>query len=461
MSGAIGISALLLMSQVALAVMSPKLAHAAVKDIFDVAPLVGLLSAPALMGLFFARSQLRQAQGRWPFCFMIGLGFVMRLVWFGAPPPLEDDFYRYLWDGAVVAAGVNPYALSPEEIVRDAPAPPAIAALAAAGKSTLDHINFPEYTTIYPGAAQVAFAAAYVLAPWSVGGLRIVFLLADVAALGLVLFLLRELGQPRIMAGLFWCNPLVVLASIAAVHVDALLGPLMLGALVAAHRIKPVLCAALLALAVGVKIWPALLAPLLARAQFGDWRRLALAAAVLAIVAGAALTPLLAAASLPNRSGLVAYASLWHSNNAPFAWLTELFGAFAGDSAFWTKNALRFLSGFAAAATAAIIAVRPVHDLRDLLARALVVAATVFYLSPAQFPWYALWFLPLAAVAQSWPLLLASATLPLYYLFFPLAEMGQRAVFQNGVAFLHAAPVWAWLLWRWFDCSKTRGAGAA
>ncbi len=27
---------------------------------------------------------------------------------------LEDDYQRYLWDGAVTAAGANPYAVSPQ-----------------------------------------------------------------------------------------------------------------------------------------------------------------------------------------------------------------------------------------------------------------------------------------------------------------------------------------------------------
>lgn len=450
-----GVLLLLLISQMALAALSPGLTHTAVKHLADVAPLVALLSGPALVGLFFARSFTFRTAPAGCFWLMIGVGFAMRLIWFGAPAPLENDFHRYLWDGAVVAAGVDPYAFAPEQIADGASIPPALMQLAAAGQATLDRINFPDYTSIYPGAAQLAFAAAHRLAPWSAEGLRLVFLLADAAALGVILALLSELGRPRMSAALYWCNPLVVLAGVGAVHVDALLPPLVLGALLAAHHMRPALAAALLALAVGVKIWPALLAPLLARHRLADWRRLVPAALAFTLIAGAALAPLFAAAFF-DRSGLSAYAVIWHNNNAPFAWLSGMLGWFMGADNIWAGRLLRLAAALAGASIALLLAARPLDDLRGLLTRALAISASVFYLSPAQFPWYGLWFLPLAAVTQCRPLLLASATLPFYYLFFPLAEMGERGLFQNGAAFLHAAPVWTWLLWRRFGARGAR-----
>lgn len=453
MTRIIGVLLLLLVSQIALAMLSPGFTHAAVKQLADAAPLVALLSGPALVGLLCARSLANDGALAHSFWLIICVGLAMRLVWFGAGAPLEDDFHRYLWDGAVVAGGFNPYAFSSEQVRLGMSIPPALLELAATGRPTLDRINFPEYTSIYPAFAQLVFAATHLLAPWNVDGFRLILLLADVATLGVILALLAELGQPRILAALYWCNPLVVLAGAAAVHVDALLPTLVLGAILAAQRKRTVLSAALLALAVGVKIWPALLAPLMARNGLPTWRRFVPAAIVFALIAGAALAPLFAAA-FSGHSGLSGYATLWHNNNAPFAWLSGVLKWVAGDDNVWTGNLLRFALAVASAANALLISARPVNDLRDLLSRALAVAATVFYLSPAQFPWYALWFLPLAVVVQCWPLLLASATLPFYYLFFPLAEMGECAVFQNGVALLHAGPVWAWLSWRLLRSSQ-------
>lgn len=456
----IWIGILLAASQIALVALSPRLTHAAAKDFADVAPLVGLLSATAAVGLVYMRSMraVTVDQSRtppiWP---MIGLGLAMRLMWFATAPPLEDDFYRYLWDGAAVASGRSPYAISPAQAATAQNGISPVEQLGEAGRSTLEHINFPEYTSIYPGAAQLAFGAAHIVAPWNVDGLRLIFVIADVATLAILLRLLAELDRPHMIAALYWCNPLIVFAGVATVHVDLLLGPLVLGAMFAAYRMRSIACSPLLALAVGVKIWPILLAPLIARAHLDRRRYPVLAIFVFGIVAGTLLAPLFAA-SFTDRSGLAAYAAHWQNNNAPFAWLCGLLDCVSGDDSRSTAKALRFLSGFSASVVAAIVAFRPVEDLRDLLTRALIVAATVFYLSPAQFPWYALWFLPLAAAVQCWPLLLASVTLPVYYLFFPMAAMGERALFQNGVAILHAAPVWAWLLWRRIHDAKTHCA---
>jgi len=49
-----------------------------------------------------------------PIFLLIGVG--LRLVFFGSTPVYENDFKRYLWDGAVTASGENPYRFSPAEI---------------------------------------------------------------------------------------------------------------------------------------------------------------------------------------------------------------------------------------------------------------------------------------------------------------------------------------------------------
>ena len=75
---------------------------------------------------------------------------VMRLSLLGAEPALSGDIYRYVWDGRVQAAGVNPY--------RYVPAAPELAHLRDTAISP--HINRANYAvTIYPPAAQAIFLA--------------------------------------------------------------------------------------------------------------------------------------------------------------------------------------------------------------------------------------------------------------------------------------------------------------
>lgn len=429
------VALILLVSQAILALTSTWLLQPGVQTATVTALFTALLIIPAAAGFAVAPRLARLEPAPGPLGIVIAIGLAMRLVWFAAPPPLETDFYRYLWDGAVLGAGVNPYTFSPEQALQDIGLPNAIAKLADAGRPLLDGVTFPNLTSIYPGTAQIVFAMAQRLAPWNVNGLRLIFLLADVATLLALVALLRALRRSPLWVALFWCNPLMVMVTVATVHVDALLPPLILGAFLAMHRRKPILSLALLALATGVKIWPVLLAPLLMR---GDLLkpRLLLPALTFVAIAAATLLPLLAASG-SGHSGLSAYSASWSNNNGPFAGTIAFLHWLWGEQGNSLERLLRL--GLAGAGTVAAVAftMQPMNGLRDHLTRALAIAATLFYLSPAQFPWYALWFMPLAAVLECWPLLLASVTLTIYYASIPLSH----------VAALHAVPIWAWLLW--------------
>lgn len=411
----------------------------------EVAALIALLSVPAAIGLLAAPSVLGLPPSRLAMAVMIGAGLAMRLVWFGGAAPLEDDFYRYLWDGAVVSAGGNPYEVAPAAV--HGVAGPGAGILAQA--SVLARINFPELTTIYPGVAQAVFAAAHVVAPWKLDGLRAVFLAVDLSGLWVMIALLGRLGQSPLAAGLYWLNPLAVFAIFGTGHVDGVLVPLLLGLVLALIAAWPVMAAGLLALAVGVKIWPLVLAPLVFAQIWRGRERVGLAAAVFVVICVAALSPL-AVASLGRASGLAAYANGWSNNNGPFAWASYGLYLLAGASAA-AQVGLRVVVAVCVAAVAVWAALQPVMRPERLLQLALIVAASLFYLQPTQFPWYALGFLPLAAVTRCWPLLLSAVTLPAYYLFFPLWNSGQGDAFQYGVAFVHAVPVGAWLVWRWLQ----------
>jgi hypothetical protein len=194
-----------------------------------------------------------------------------------------------------------------------------------------------------------------------------------------------------------------------------------------------------LGLAIGVKFWPLLLAPLLARIV-GPSLRPVIIGALAAVLTALALCLSAVLSSLSAGSGLSAYAAGWSVNNMPFAWVSWLFYTVApGDGERLLRFALALIVGIAALA----VALRPVADLERATVRALVIVALLFYLSPAQFPWYAAWFIPLAAATGNRPLLLASATLPIYYLFFPLAAAGHRDIHSFGLAVLHLLPVLA------------------
>jgi hypothetical protein len=436
-----GGAVVLVLGQVWLRYATAGLTHQTATTLWAVAPLV--LGLGGMTGLFLiAATRLGRVDAtRGAVAMVLVAGLAMRLVWLGAPAPLEDDYKRYLWDGAVVAHGLDPYRHPPATFGAGRQVPAGYEAVAAAGQETARAANFPELRTIYPSVAQAAFALAHILAPFDVDGLRAVFIAAELTGAMAAMAVLGALGASPLWAALYWCNPTMVYTLVAIAHVDALLPVLVLGALLASMRGRTMVAAGLIAAGAGVKIWPLLLAPLvLWRARHQPMRMLA-AASVLAAALAVATGPLLLSALEPA-SGLAAYSAHWSNNNAIYAWTAWGTNALFGETG---QRGLRLFLALTAGGIAVWLALRDDRTARGLAGSFLAIAALTFYLSPAEFPWYTAWFLPLAAVVRNWPLLLASALIPVYYLFFPLWAAQQGDLFFFGVGFLHALPVLGWL----------------
>src|SRR5262245_35795101 len=45
---------------------------------------------------------------------ILGFAFLFRLTLFWCTPSLSEDIYRYIWDGRVQMAGINPYRYPPQ-----------------------------------------------------------------------------------------------------------------------------------------------------------------------------------------------------------------------------------------------------------------------------------------------------------------------------------------------------------
>lgn len=362
----------------------------------------------------------------------LALGLAMRLPWLFAPPVLNTDWLRYLWDGALVAHGFSPWGPPPAAAVPEA--------LGAAGAALHAALPFAHLRSIYPGTAQASFALAHLLVPFEMLGLRLVMLGGEAATLLLMTALLRRAGWPAGRAAIWWCCPLLPVLLVGNAHVDALLVPLLLGAAWAALAARGVTAGVLLGLAAGVKLWPVLLAPLLARAL--PRRAWPGAAVGLLVVAGVTIAPLMASLAAPD-AGLRAYAGRWLVNNAPFAWARAALGLLVDQPDAWLRPAAALLGGV----VALFVAWRAAPGPAGLLGGMMAVGAVTFYLSPANYPWYALWFLPFAALTAFRPLLLAAVVLPVYWLWFPMDLRGVSGWFTSTLAALHALPV-AWALAR-------------
>ena len=363
----------------------------------------------------------------------------MRAPMWLAPPAAHADYNRYLWDGALVANGRNPYRLSPRRAAQADLDDAKILSLARAGREVLAEVNHPKLRTVYPPFAQALFAAAYWLTPFDVTGWRVVLLAFDVLAAAMVISLLRAAGRPAAWALVYLWNPLMVVETYLFAHVDLVAAALVIAFAWALWRGRTVLAALALAAAVGAKLWPAILAGFLVRAEWRRPRRLALAGGLFAVSLAAMAIPFSAAFGGAD-SGMTAYAKTWQGEMGAYAFFDE-----AGWW-LWRKCPLgvdgrylgRGLMMLVLLVPAVWLAAAKAQTAHALCRRVTLVILAMLLLAPTVWPWYYVAVIPLAAVAPAAALLAWTLLLPLMYL--------PRSALPGGaLMWIVHLPVWALL----------------
>jgi rSAM/selenodomain-associated transferase 2/rSAM/selenodomain-associated transferase 1 len=419
--------------------LSPHFAWDAAIDSKPVVPFVLIQLAAGIAYLLTLRA-LERSSARVLLGLVIVTGLAMRLLQFPATPILEDDFYRYLWDGALALHGVNPFAHVPADLLSgDASLPDEGAPLIEQGREVLARINHPWLRTIYPPTAQAFFALAHLIAPFELLGLRVVWLGLDMVALLLIHGLVRERSDSTFRLAIYWLNPLLVITVFNAGHMElTLVVPMLLVVWLACRR-SHIASFGAMALACGAKVWPVLWVPLLMR---WSTRRGALLGIGLFTLLAALLAWPIVLAGLGPTSGLSAYAQRWQMNDSAYLLVHELVSRFSSAHG---HTLARIITASLVLVVGAIALLRYRPDPSWLAGSMLAVAAALFLLSPTQFPWYYLWVLPLLSITPVWSLLALTASLSLYYLRFPLSAAGQAAWFDYGVVWFQFVPIWVWL----------------
>ncbi|MCU0663607.1 MAG: glycosyltransferase 87 family protein [Myxococcota bacterium] len=391
------------------------------------------------------------------------LSMAMRGIAFAGPVLLSDDIYRYVWDGRVSLAGVDPYAH-----------PPSDDALSSLRDENWARINHPTMRTIYPAGAQMLFAGLAWLAPHP-NGFRAAMGLFDVLVVALIFALAlgpfdstlsseQRRGHAARAALAYGLCPLACVESTMSGHLDsaALAGLLSALALLRTKRIAGFAVGLLLGLGAAIKLAPTLVLPFFARRRWTAALGFALGVTIF-------FAPFV-------RSGLDAFETLdafarrWEGNAGPFALvklaLEKTITALAGASSSAQMVHLRSLDELALAVQGTFFSLHkdgpmdpqrpgafPVTDLAlagtkalgalallstciaawrrrgGPLDQAYLVLAALVLVSPVLHPWYALWVLPLAAVRGVWPWFAFAAVLPLGYL--PLFSWWTRGAWRE------------------------------
>jgi alpha-1,6-mannosyltransferase len=329
---------------------------------------------------------------------VIATAALLRLLALTAPVFLSDDINRYIWDGRVAAAGINPY--------RYIPTDPELVPLR--DESVFPYINRNNYApTIYPPVAQMLFLATNRLGG-TVLSVKLVFVLIEAVGIGALFIILRIAGLPRERVLLYAWHPLPVWEIAGSGHVDAAMVALVAIALAAALIGRRVWSGAALAAATLVKFFPVVLVPAMWRptkANLGDWRWIT---AYLAVII---------AAYLPYID--VGWRVLGF---LPGYVIEENLAAGAG---FWLLDLLRRVAPVPLLAYIAVavvivgsLTIGALHRGPDRTASlrwaALLATATTVLASP-HYPWYFVWLVALLTVAPWWPAWWLTVTAVLLY----------------------------------------------
>ena len=212
---------------------------------------VGLLGLAVLVYFDTVRLVLHRARPRQAVWLVLGLALIMRVVLIANPWLLSSDIYRYVWDGRVQAAGINPYRYIPADA----------ALIPLRDRAIYPNVNRRTYArTIYPPAAEAVFAIVGRISQ-TVIAMKLAMLACEVVA---VLCLLRLLSLARLPAErvlIYAWNPLVLWSFACDGHVDAIAIGLLAVALLCRAERRFGAGGAFLAGAVLVKFLPIVVAP--------------------------------------------------------------------------------------------------------------------------------------------------------------------------------------------------------
>jgi alpha-1,6-mannosyltransferase len=344
------------------------------------------LTVPACVLAFAATQVAERTPSNRALWLIFGIGIALRIYVLLFDPLLSSDIFRYVWDGRVQAAGINPY--------RYFPAHDAVAHLREA--TIFPEINRPDYAvTIYPPVAEFFFLIVTRIGE-NVNVMRLALLACEAVSVTLILLFLRRMERPTTRVVAYFWHPLPIWEIANGGHVDALAVALMLLGLWVALTGRAMRGAAVITLGMLVKPYVApALAPLW---RPWDWKMPLIVIAIIALCylpylsVGWGVLGFLTKGYL-TEEGIISGNDLWLLS----VWRLA-FGAHRGDLVAYAAVAASILLFMAFSA-----ARRPNRTIASSLTDTNMLMLVVLLLLSPNYPWYFLAIVPFVALCGNAP----------------------------------------------------------
>src|SRR5690349_10384619 len=350
---------------------------------------------------------------------VLGLVFaaLFRVSILFSPPYLSDDIYRYVWDGRVQAAGINPY--------RYIPADEALAPLR--DEQIYPNMNRRDTAhTIYPPVAEAFFLLVTRFSE-SVTWMKAAMIGFEAVAVWALVQLLTSFGFARQRVLIYAWHPLAIWEFAGSGHLDAMAVAFIALALLAHRKRGEISTGLLLACATLVKLFPAVLFPALYLRR--SWK-MPLAFAVTILVA---YLPYLSVGPVGVLGYLPGYASERGMVNGEQYYLLAVarraLGAQVPSSVY-----MIFAAGVLGVVAVWIVRDRSQNELR-YLRNGLILASLFILLLAPHFSWYFTWLIPFLCFIPSLAVFyLTSASFLLYLTW--LGDSPDRMLVLKGLIFV-------------------------
>lgn len=176
-------------------------------------------------------------------------------------PALSDDFYRFIWDGRVLASGANPFDHVPSFYMNSSHALPGLDA------DLYEKLNSKHRFSSYPPVCQFIYWISVKLSPDSIHGsvlvVKNILLLFEIGTIWLIKRLTPNFNLPAASVLIYALNPLVILEIAGNVHFEGLMVFFFLLAIYALLRGNTIVSAGAYAFSVCTKLIPLIVLPLL------------------------------------------------------------------------------------------------------------------------------------------------------------------------------------------------------
>ena len=341
---------------------------------------------------------------------VLGGAFVFRLILVPSVPVHENDIYRYIWDGKVSVAGVNPYKYAP---IRASIKPASVdqqngfetlKSIRDEDPKSYRHISYKDIPTVYPPLTQLVFAVSTLLVPGSIWSMKLIFVFFDMAVVVLIYMVLRLLKENPLYVIVYAWNPLVLKEFANSGHNDALAICCVMAAVYLILKEKYTFSSACLGLGVLSKFYPLIFVPFfLLKNQYK-----AFLTCLVVIMAGY-LPFLVWGQPDPGKvfAGLATYVQEWSVNGFIFEIIYSLLSIFDGDPYILSK----IICGSIFTITWFFI----FYKKQNAIEKAFWAVTALFLLSPVGDPWYFSWTIPFLCIYRKYSLIVLSYLLILSY----------------------------------------------